>query len=525
MKHGITRLTALVLSAVITIALFSCYVVYPSTQIFGYSDPEYYVYANIDGAINVPTIFRQDSGFANDNRFPLIIQNSIEYVPLEIFLGFSGVIVDYPEEANGFYIFNKNRNMYISFDMSTGYAVSSTKGAMYLETKIFYDVIYVPMRATTAEVGLFCETYVDRIRKLYCVRVFDENAVKTTSELVDEYLSRVGVVSPPDEPPIIFPDYPTPPSDGTFPDEPDLPINPDDPNSSEDTPETSPEGGPAVPPGIHDEFPDELPPETIINEEEELRDELAEQEKEEERAELAIGRRDIYLTFTSSPNKNTEAILNVLARYGVKATFFCNARNMIAYPGLVRRMIVDGHHIGICPGEKILSARTLYDLVVQKKYDSSSQTEDNVEQSVEETAVTEKDALADILNSQRVLERLTKGKAMLMYVPTRLSELVDTDSVCREAGVFPVTPNIETADHTDATRVRIAAQITDYLWNMLPDSVNGTGSAIILFNSTEKTADSLVRLLDFASTRPQIRVKLLSDAVDISSLGLEYRDN
>ncbi len=57
--------------------------------------------------------------------------------------------------------------------------------------------------------------------------------------------------------------------------------------------------------------------------------------------------REIALTFDDGPDPNyTPQILDVLQRYGIKATFFCIGRQVEAYPQIVRQEYEAGHVIG-----------------------------------------------------------------------------------------------------------------------------------------------------------------------------------
>ncbi|MBA3718035.1 MAG: polysaccharide deacetylase family protein [Actinobacteria bacterium] len=59
-----------------------------------------------------------------------------------------------------------------------------------------------------------------------------------------------------------------------------------------------------------------------------------------------VGRR-IALTFDDCNSSSAWAgILETLGRYGVKATFFCPGRQVLANPSLARRTVRDGHAIG-----------------------------------------------------------------------------------------------------------------------------------------------------------------------------------
>lgn len=55
----------------------------------------------------------------------------------------------------------------------------------------------------------------------------------------------------------------------------------------------------------------------------------------------------VYLTFDDGPIPEcTPQILDILARYGVKATFFMVAENAVRYPHLLERIQIEGHTVG-----------------------------------------------------------------------------------------------------------------------------------------------------------------------------------
>ncbi len=57
-------------------------------------------------------------------------------------------------------------------------------------------------------------------------------------------------------------------------------------------------------------------------------------------------RRAIALTFDDGPSESTPAILEILARHGVPATFFQCGRNVDRLPGIARAVAEGGHEIG-----------------------------------------------------------------------------------------------------------------------------------------------------------------------------------
>lgn len=59
------------------------------------------------------------------------------------------------------------------------------------------------------------------------------------------------------------------------------------------------------------------------------------------------GGRKVYLTFDDGTSRLTDAILDILARYGVKATFFVTAQGGEENAARYRRIVAEGHSIGL----------------------------------------------------------------------------------------------------------------------------------------------------------------------------------
>ena len=58
------------------------------------------------------------------------------------------------------------------------------------------------------------------------------------------------------------------------------------------------------------------------------------------------GRREIALTFDDGPSKWTPAVLDVLRRHDLQATFFVCGKNVERFPAVVREITGAGHEIG-----------------------------------------------------------------------------------------------------------------------------------------------------------------------------------
>lgn len=63
--------------------------------------------------------------------------------------------------------------------------------------------------------------------------------------------------------------------------------------------------------------------------------------------ELFEGYRKVYLTFDDGPSANTDDILDILAKYNVKATFFVIRKDGASNEKLYRRIVDEGHSLGM----------------------------------------------------------------------------------------------------------------------------------------------------------------------------------
>ena len=57
--------------------------------------------------------------------------------------------------------------------------------------------------------------------------------------------------------------------------------------------------------------------------------------------------RKVYLTFDDGPSVNTEELLDILAEYDVKATFFVTGKDKEKYADTYRRIVEEGHTLGM----------------------------------------------------------------------------------------------------------------------------------------------------------------------------------
>lgn len=64
-------------------------------------------------------------------------------------------------------------------------------------------------------------------------------------------------------------------------------------------------------------------------------------------AETVDGKKRVYLTFDDGPSNNTDAILDILDKYQVKATFFVVGNTSDHGKEVLKRIVEDGHSIGV----------------------------------------------------------------------------------------------------------------------------------------------------------------------------------
>ncbi len=63
--------------------------------------------------------------------------------------------------------------------------------------------------------------------------------------------------------------------------------------------------------------------------------------------DMATGKNEVFLTFDDGPHPvETPFVLDLLAKYKAKATFFCIGKNVAENPGIYRRLLEEGHSVG-----------------------------------------------------------------------------------------------------------------------------------------------------------------------------------
>ena len=190
--------------------LFSCICCVSASD----NDAKFSSYVNMgknaeDNGYEIPHLFRQDGVYSNMHKFPLVVQNGVEYVPLSVFILYPYVEVNYSRTDDNFFLLNTKNNHYISFNVSEGIASTHEGDLLKMPTPIFNKTRYIPARTVAVVLGFVCETYDDKQNGIYAFRVSDGRSKKTLSDLmspyVEKYISKKeDVQNPPDvlQPPV-----------------------------------------------------------------------------------------------------------------------------------------------------------------------------------------------------------------------------------------------------------------------------------------------------------------------------------
>lgn len=184
------KIIAALLSA--CIALGVCFLPSSSTSAQN-NDAKYDNYVNMHGNTTghakyiVPNLYRQDASYINVKTFPLVVNGSVEYFPLDIFALYPYLQVVYSKLTEGFYINNTKNNHYVAFDMETGTTTTHDSQLQDIGAKIFNRTYYVPAAEVCSILGMKFETYDDPINGIRAARISDDKAKMTLNQLVTVY--------------------------------------------------------------------------------------------------------------------------------------------------------------------------------------------------------------------------------------------------------------------------------------------------------------------------------------------------
>ena len=130
------------------------------------------------------------------------------------------------------------------------------------------------------------------------------------------------------------------------------------------------------------------------------------------------GKKRVAITFDDGPHpKYTPQILDILAEYGVKATFFMVGSNVDYHPELVERVLAEGHEIGNHTYHHYHTVNMSSEVLIR-----------------------------DILACGETLSRFTGGKAPVLFRPPEGVFNEEIKALCKEKGYTIVMWSIDTRD-------------------------------------------------------------------------------
>ncbi len=189
----------------------------------------------------------------------------------------------------------------------------------------------------------------------------------------------------------------------------------------------------------------------------------------------------VYLTFEDIRADYTPALLDILAEYGVKATFFVTGEQLISETDIVTRILAEGHALGL---------HTMSD---------------------DEYALTDIEAILDSLERENaLLYALTKRKTRLVRLPegshSGVLYLTERQKArIAEEGYVLWDWNIASMDTSDAYD---ADRILDKIEAAMKISYN----PVVRFHNTAMTVEVLPRLLARIEEVPVIGAKKITEA-------------
>lgn len=426
-----------ILAFVLCVGVLFSFAVVPSSSGFaGNSDEKYDGYKNIiqenttgHAKYIVPNLYRQDASYTNVKTFPLVVKDSVAYFPLDIFALYSYLEVVYSRIAYGFYINNTKNNHYVAFDMETGTTTTHDSQLTDVKAQIFNRTYYVPAQIVCETLGMNFEFYDSPGDGIVAARISDGKAKMTLEELVELY----SPVKKEDE--------------TTVPDEPkkdDVPTVPETP-----------------------------PPQT---------------EKPAEDPYLSVGARTVYLTFDGHPNAYTADILDLLDNYGQKAMFFLEKDKILEYPDTARRIITDGHSVGI----------SFY----PKSEQGGLLSNENIEETINE--------------ANNALCLVSKCKTRFIRAKTASAEL-------SEAGFYEYAKDCGFAEYSWTTDVSAYTGNANSVFEKLKSDIIGRNpskskTVCLRFSSGADTAGVLEKLLSFCREYRQFKIETTDEYTPFASL-------
>lgn len=167
--------------------------------------------------------------------------------------------------------------------------------------------------------------------------------------------------------------------------------------------------------------------------------------------------KQIALTFDDGPTPYTEKVLDVLARYHIKVTFFCIGSQIEIYPHIFKRILNEGHTVG------------------NHTYSHSHKMGFFSKQKI----------TAEVVSTDALIEKYTFKKPLLFRPPFGVTT-PNLASVVKQTRHYVIGWNIRSLDAVIEDEAKIYNRITSRL---------SPGSIILLHDTSQKTVNVLEQLL------------------------------
>ena len=359
-------------------------------------------------------LYYNDKAWEREDKLPIVKVRSIYYIPAAVFGQLDGFEVQTNTRQKTFIIEYNGGEMFLSFDTTSDFALSQDNDQIYLPTYEFYGERYVPANEICNRFGLNFEKLTSPVTGEIAIRISDGSQEMSFIMLIrSKYL-------------------------GFY-----VPETSQTTAQRETTRDTTASTDP----------PDTDEPKPVLTD------------------------RTIYITIEDSPGEYTEEILDVLGRYGYKATFFVTGKNIMEAPELISMIASGKHAIG------------LHTTDVTKKFTDAESI------------------LADIEEENELIYGYIKKKSSIFRAPDGSGKLAALDRgaelLLNHAGYIVWDWNIEASGRTVD---EMAESVIDGIWN--------NEVAVIRLIENENTAGILEAVLGFiAENREACDVRTITPAV------------
>lgn len=244
------------------------------------------VRTNVEGVSSNPLLYCNDKPWNQEEKLPIEKVRGIYYIPASIFSQIEDYEIRVNQKQKTFIIEYANGKKFLSFDTSSGFALNQEGEQIYIPTYEFHDERYVPAEELCKRLGLRFETLTSPVTGEVALRVRGNEASETFVMLV-------------------YSNYP-----GFYTPETTEPVTTSAPQTTAQSQSTS-------------------------------------QASDTDEPTPQLSERTIYLTIENSPGEYTDEILELLDRFGYKATFFLIGDNIKGSPELLSKIVAHSHALGL----------------------------------------------------------------------------------------------------------------------------------------------------------------------------------